>query len=106
MTLFWYLLCMAGVTYLIRMLPLTLLQKKIRNVWLRSFLYYVPYACLAAMTFPAILSATATPVSAGLALLVAILVALRGKGLVTVAACACLTVLVAEKLILLFMLPF
>ena len=55
MSLFWYLVVMAGVTYLIRMLPLTLLQKKIENVWLRSFLYYVPYACLAAMTFPAIL---------------------------------------------------
>ena len=50
MSLFWYLLVMAGVTYLIRMLPLTLLQKKIRNRRLQSFLYYVPYACLSAMT--------------------------------------------------------
>ena len=68
MSLFWYLVVMAGVTYLIRMLPLTLLQKKIENVWLRSFLYYVPYACLAAMTFPAILSATESPASAAAAL--------------------------------------
>ena len=67
MSLFWYLVVMAGVTYLIRMLPLTLLQKKIENVWLRSFLYYVPYACLAAMTFPAILSATESPASAAAA---------------------------------------
>ena len=73
MSLFWYLVVMAGVTYLIRMLPLTLLQKKIENVWLRSFLYYVPYACLAAMTFPAILSATESPVSAAAALVVAVL---------------------------------
>lgn len=104
MSLFWYLLVMAGVTYLIRMLPLTLLQKKIENVWLRSFLYYVPYACLAAMTFPAILSATESPVSAGAALVVAVLVGLWGKGLVTVAACACCTVFLVEKLLPL--LPF
>ena len=72
MSLFWYLLVMAGVTYLTRMLPLTLLQKKIRNRRLQSFLYYVPYACLSAMTFPAILSATESPVSAAAALVVAL----------------------------------
>lgn len=99
MSLVWYIVVMAGVTYLIRMLPLTLLQKKIENRFLRSFLYYVPYACLAAMTFPAILTATAAPVSAALALVVAILVALRGKGLVLVAVCACITVFVSEWLI-------
>ena len=54
-----YLLVMAGVTYLIRMLPLALVKKDITNPFFRSFLYYVPYACLAAMTFPAILGATA-----------------------------------------------
>ena len=95
MSLFWYLLVMAGVTYLIRMLPLTLLQKKIRNRRLQSFLYYVPYACLSAMTFPAILSATESPVSAAAALVVA----LAGKGLVTVAACACATVFLVERLL-------
>lgn len=104
MSLAWYLLVMAGVTYLIRMLPLTLLQKKIRNRRLQSFLYYVPYACLSAMTFPAILSATESPVSAAAALAVALAVALAGKGLVTVAACACATVFVAERLLPL--LPF
>ena len=76
MSLFWYLLVMAGVTYLIRMLPLTLLQKKIQNRRLRSFLFYVPYACLAAMTFPAILSATESPISAFAALVVERLLAL------------------------------
>ena len=85
MSLFWYLLVMAGVTYLIRMLPLTLLQKKIQNRRLRSFLFYVPYACLAAMTFPAILSATESPISAFAALVVAVAVGFAGRGLVTVA---------------------
>ena len=99
MSLFWYLLVMAGVTYLIRMLPLTLLQKKIQNQWLQSFLYYVPYACLAAMTFPAILSATESPVSAAAALVVAVAAAFCGRGLVTVAACAAATVFVVERLL-------
>ena len=55
-----YILVMAGVTYLIRVLPITLAKKEIVNPYIKSFLYYVPYACLAAMTFPAILSATAS----------------------------------------------
>ncbi len=99
MSLVLYIAVMAGVTYLIRMLPLTLFQKKIRNRWLRSFLYYVPYACLAAMTFPAILTATESPVSALAALAVAAVVGFAGKGLVTVAACACVTVFVVERLL-------
>ena len=99
MSLFWYLLVMAGVTYLIRMLPLTLLQKKIQNRRLRSFLFYVPYACLAAMTFPAILSATESPISAFAALVVAVAVGFAGRGLVTVAACARVTVFVVERLL-------
>ena len=99
MSLVWYLAVMAGVTYLIRMLPLTLLQRKIRSRWLQSFLYYVPYACLAAMTFPAILTATESPVSAAAALLVAAALALAGRGLVTVAACACVTVFAVERLL-------
>ena len=53
-----YIFTMAGVTYLIRMLPLVLAKKEITNTYIKSFLYYVPYACLAAMTFPAILHAT------------------------------------------------
>ncbi len=59
-----YILVMAGVTYLIRMLPLALAKKEITNPFIKSFLFYVPYACLAAMTFPAILSATASVISA------------------------------------------
>lgn len=52
-----YILVMAGVTYLIRVLPLVLVKKEITSPYVKSFLYYVPYACLAAMTFPAILTA-------------------------------------------------
>ena len=68
-----YIFVMAGVTYLIRMLPLTLIQKKITNVYFRSFLYYIPYACLTAMTFPAILYATQSPVSGMVGLVIAVL---------------------------------
>ena len=99
MSLVWYLVVMAGVTYLIRMLPLTLLQKKIRSRWLQSFLYYVPYACLTAMTFPAILTATESRVSAAAALGVAVAVAFAGKGLMTVAVCASVTVFLVERLL-------
>ena len=60
-----YILVMAGVTYLIRMLPLALAKKEITNPFIKSFLFYVPYACLAAMTFPAILSATASVICSG-----------------------------------------
>ena len=98
MSLFWYLLVMAGVTYLIRMLPLTLLQKKIQNRRLRSFLFYVPYACLAAMTFPAILHATASLWSGAAALTVAAALAYRGKSLFQVSLAGCGAVLVLELL--------
>ena len=91
-----YIACMAGVTYLIRVLPLTLIRKPIKNRILRSFLYYVPYVTLAVMTFPAILSATQSPIAAAIALVVAILLAYFGRGLFFVAVSACLTVLVAE----------
>ena len=94
-----YIFVMAGVTYLIRMLPLTLLQKKITNVYIRSFLYYVPYACLAAMTFPAILYATASPISGIVGLLVAVIFAIKEKSLVTVACFSCLGVFLTERLL-------
>lgn len=94
-----YIFVMAGVTYLIRMLPLTLIQKKITNVYLRSFLCYIPYACLTAMTFPAILYATESVISAMAGFLTAILLALKKKSLVTVALFSCTAVFVAERLI-------
>ena len=91
-----YIACMAGVTYLIRVLPLTLIRKPIKNKTVRSFLYYVPYVTLAVMTFPAILTATSSPNAAAAALVVAILMALWGKGLFPVAVSACVTVFIFE----------
>ena len=91
-----YLIVMAGVTYLVRMLPFTLFRNKIKNKFINSFLYYVPYAVLAAMTFPAILYATSNITSAIFGLVAAVILAYFGKGLVTVASGACLSVLIAE----------
>ncbi len=99
MSLYVYILVMAVTTYLIRMLPLTLFQKEIKSRFLRSFLAYVPCACLAAMTFPAILYATDSVLSGLAGLAVAILLAFWGKSLVTVAACSCAAVFVSEQLI-------
>lgn len=94
-----YILVMAGVTYLIRMLPLALVKKEITSPFVKSFLYYVPYACLAAMTFPAILTATAGGILSGLAgLIVALIVAYKEKSLLTVALFACAAVFVTERI--------
>lgn len=87
---------MAGVTYLIRMLPLALIKKKITNRFFKSFLYYVPFVTLAVMTFPAILGATESVWSALAAFLVAMVVAYAGGGLPVVAVIACVVVFVAE----------
>ena len=94
-----YILVMAGVTYLIRMLPLVLFKKEITSSFIKSFLYYVPYACLAAMTFPAILTATSAGIISGAAaLIVALIVAYKEKSLLTVAVCACAAVFIAERI--------
>ena len=95
-----YIFIMAITTYLIRVLPLTLIRKEITNVTIRSFLYYVPYVTLAVMTFPAILYATGSLISAIAGLAVAILIASKGKGLVTVAVGACLAVLIVELIMM------
>ena len=87
---------MAAVTYLIRMIPLVLLKKEITNTWVKSFLFYVPYVTLAVMTFPAILEATDSLISGAAALLVAVVLAYRGKSLIQVAAAACAAVFVLE----------
>ncbi|NLM72486.1 MAG: AzlD domain-containing protein [Clostridiaceae bacterium] len=87
---------MAGVTYLIRMLPMVLFRKKIENVYIKSFLFYVPYAVLGAMTFPAILYSTSSLYSAIAGTVVAVVLALKDKSLLTVAVSACLTVYVSE----------
>ena len=96
MNIYIYIACMAGVTYLIRVLPLTLIRKEIKNRTLRSFLYYVPYVTLAVMTFPAILNATQSPIAAGVALVVAILLAWFKLGLFPVAVSACVIVFLLE----------
>ncbi len=98
MTFFLYLLVTAGVTYLIRMLPLVLMKKKIRNRFLLSFLHYIPYSVLAVMTIPAIFYATELiPAVAGF--VIAVFLAYRGKSLLTVAAAACTAVLIAMLVI-------
>ena len=91
-----YILLMAGVTYLIRALPLTLIRKEIKSPFIKSFLYYVPYATLAAMTFPGILSATDHLYSAIAGFAVALVLAFEKKSLLTVAGFACITAFVVE----------
>ena len=89
-------LLMAGVTYLIRALPLVLIRREIKNKTVRSFLHYVPYVTLTVMTFPAILFSTAVIWSALAALAVAVVLSLRGCKLPVVAAAACATVFLVE----------
>lgn len=91
-----YIFIMAGVSYLIRVLPLTLIQKEITNKTIRSFLYYVPYVTLSVMTFPAILEATNSIWSGLAALIIGILLAWFGKGLLQVAVFSCLAVFILE----------
>lgn len=95
-----YIMVMALVTYLIRMIPLTVFRKKITNPFIRSFLYYVPYACLTAMTVPAVFYATNSLVSAFAGVAVAVILACCRRSLVTVAAGACLAVFVVEQFFL------
>lgn len=97
-----YIAVMAGVTYLIRMLPLVCFRKKITNVFVKSFLFYVPYAVLGAMTVPAIFSSTGYTLSAVAGLIAAVFFAYREKSLLYVAVMASLVVFVAERLIEVF----
>ena len=101
MNIYLYILVMAATTYLIRALPLVLLKKPIRSRFLRSFLHYVPVACLTAMTFPAILYATEHIISGAAGLAIAVVLSLKGKSLITVAAASCAVVFVAEQLLIL-----
>ena len=99
MNIYIYVLVMAVTTYLIRALPLTLFKKPIRSRFLRSFLHYVPTACLTAMTFPAILTATDHMISGAVGLLVGILLALKNKSLIVVAVASCAAVFIVEQLV-------
>ena len=94
-----YILGMWGISYLIRVLPLTLIRREITNRTIRSFLYYVPYVTLAVMTFPAILSATQSPLSAGLALVAGLALSWFGGSLFQVSVACCAIVFIAELLI-------
>ena len=95
-----YIFIMAAVTFLIRVLPLTLIRKKITNVTLRSCLYYVPYVTLAVMTFPAVIEATNSVWSGLAALIVGVLLAYFGVSLFGVAVCSCVVVFIIELIIL------
>lgn len=96
MKIYLYILVMALTTYLIRVLPLTLIRGRIKNQFLRSFLYYVPYVTLAVMTFPAIMNATQSPVAGAAAMLVGVLCAWCGLGLLPVSLLCCATVIALE----------
>ena len=91
-----YLITCAGITYLVRMLPLVLVKDKIRNRFILSFLYYIPYAVLSVMTIPAIFSSTSEPLSALVGFVIAMILAYLEKSLVVVAAVSCASVFVIE----------
>ncbi|MFP3126822.1 AzlD domain-containing protein [Ectobacillus funiculus] len=95
-SVYFYVLVMAAVTYLIRVLPLTLIRKQIKNVYIQSFLYYVPFVTLAVMIFPAILNATATTTSALIGFVIAVVLAYKGASLFRVSLFACVAVFLVE----------
>ncbi len=103
MNLYMYILAMAVTTYLIRILPLTVFRKPIKSRFVKSFLYYVPYACLTAMTFPAILYDARYRISGLVALAVAVCLSLRGKGLLTVSLGSCAAVFLTEQILGVFL---
>ena len=94
-----YIAVASAVTLAIKILPLTLIRGEIKNVKIRSFLHYVPYVTLAVMTFPAIIHATQSPISGGLALVAGIAAAWKGSSLFQVALLCCTVVFVAELFI-------
>ena len=81
------------------MLPLALIRRQINSTFVKSFLYYVPYATLSAMTFPAILHSTGSLVSAVIGFAVAVWLSYKEKSMITVALCACMVVFIAERFI-------
>ena len=99
MSIYTYIFTMAVTTYLIRVLPLTVFRKPIKSRFIRSFLHYVPYACLTAMTFPAILSSTENMGSGAAALILAVVLSLRGKSLLIVSLGSSAAVLITEFLL-------
>ena len=98
-SIFLYILVMAAVTYLVRMLPMALIRSKIKNRFLLSFLYYIPYAVLGAMTFPAVFYATGNLTTALVGTAVALVLGWMEKGLLTVAALACVAAFAAGLIV-------
>jgi len=94
-----YILIMAGVTYLIRMLPLTLIRTPIKNRFVRSFLYYVPFVTLTVMAFPAMLTSAMSPCSGLAAMGAAVVLAWKKKGLILVALAACAVVFLMDLIV-------
>lgn len=97
-----YIVIMAGVTYLIRALPITLFQKEIKNIYIKSFLFYVPYAVLGAMTFPAIFTATGSVIPSISGCIVALYFAYQEKSLIQVALWACVVAFLVNQLLIIF----
>ena len=95
------LVIMAGVTYLIRLLPLLFIRRRITSRFIRSFLYYVPYTVLSSIAFPAIFLSTGSLVSGIVATAVCLLLAYKGRGLITCMTCTILSVLIIEGVLLL-----
>ena len=98
MNIYVYIAAMALTTYLVRMLPLTVFRKPIKSRFIRSFLHYVPYACLTAMTFPAILGDTASLASGAEALVVAVVLSYLDHSLMIVALASSAAVFLVERL--------
>ncbi|MCF0185846.1 MAG: AzlD domain-containing protein [Bacteroidaceae bacterium] len=98
---FIYLMIMAISTYLIRTIPFVAVKEKIKSTFINSFLYYIPYAVLSAMTIPAIFYAPSSMIAAVVAVVMAVIFALKNKSLMTVAVIACLTVFVIESILML-----
>ena len=96
--LYLYIAIMAITTYLIRMLPIALVQTKLNNRFIKSFLYYVPYACLTAMTIPAIFYSTSMRISAFAGFVFAVILGLKKQPLPVVAAGACIVVYIIERI--------
>ena len=96
---FVYLAVMAGVTYLVRMIPLVLVKEKIKNRYILSFLHYIPYSVLTVMTIPGIFYATSNKISALFGFLTAVFLSLKEKSLLTVAAFSCCAVFITEIII-------
>ena len=98
---FIYLLVMAGVTYLVRMIPMALIKEKIKNNFVLSFLHYIPYAVLSVMTVPACFYATDSPITAVVGFIIAVIAAFFERNLIQVAALSCTGVLITEIIIML-----